>query len=214
MNGTHTILGFVVVIAVTTLTAACGGASHTTRKPAQRPNPQFAQNATSSPETGTAPSFAASSPTASLGQGGAGQQELIALAHLVYPPDGKNTCEQGNPTSPAYSDFNTCPFTPALVARLVTAQQARARSTAGGGSVLCHCQSAPSGYKTTKASGAADGGTVTVVATYCCGNDLTFTLMMATDHGMLQVSDIIVQGPSCGGYPEQIDATRCSLAHP
>lgn len=93
------------------------------------------------------------------------------------------------------------------MARVVTAQQAQAKA-ARADSVLCHCQTGPASYNTIKATGSARGGTAIVAAQYCCGNTLTFTLTIVTDHGRLSVDDILVQGKDCA-RPEEIDATRC-----
>ena len=189
-------LRFAGLVALATIAAACGQTPSRTPIAAHSATPAFTH--------GGIPS-APNSP--SVSNAATGPRELIAVARLVYPPSGRSTCDQGVAGAPAFSDLITCPFTTALTARVVTAQQAQAKAVRGD-SVLCHCESAPTSYNTTKAAGSASGGTAIVVAEYCCGNTLTFTLTIVTDHGRLSVDDIIVQGKECG-RPEEIDATRC-----
>lgn len=74
------------------------------------------------------------------------------------------------------SDVGSCPFTARLVQRVVAAQEAQARLTTGPIIVVCHCQNGAKGYNASVTSATESGGTVTVVATYCCGDNLTFTL--------------------------------------
>lgn len=139
---------------------------------------------------------------------GATQQQLIAVAHQAYPPDGSGTCQQGNPLSPMPSDVSGCPFTARLAERVVAAQEAQAKLTTGSNFVVCHCQNGAKAYNASVTNATESGGTVTVVATYCCGDNLTFTLTIITQQGKLLVGDITVQGAACTQTVE-IDSMQC-----
>lgn len=177
-----------VCLALALIITACGGASHAPPNRSVSPTPLVA----SSSEAGE----------------GATQQQLIAVARQVYPPDGTGTCQQGNPLSPKQADVSSCPFTQRLMQRVVAAQEAQAKLTAGSIFVVCHCQNGPKGYAASVGRATESGGSVSVVADYCCGDTLTFTLTIITQQGKLLVDDITVQGATCT-QPAEIDATQC-----
>ena len=175
-------------LALGVLTAACGGASSSTTTATRSATPLIASS--------------------SKGGEGATQQELIAVANHVYPADGSGTCQGGNPLSPMPSDVVSCPFTARLAERVVAAQESQAKLTTGSIFVVCHCQNGAKGYNARVTNATESGGTVTVIAAYCCGDNLTFTLTIITQQGKLLVNDITVQGAACTQAVE-IDATSC-----
>lgn len=201
-QGSHTerrrrvVGGGIAGIASIALLSACGAASRATPTTSETASPL--------------PPAPAGSPSAvATPEPAATAEQLIALAQQVYLTSTHGTCVRGNPSAPSTSDYSNCPFTESLAQRLVAAQQAQLRPFSAGRSVvLCHCQNGPTAYNATDASPSADGGTVKVVAVYCCNNTVTFTLTVVTQHGQLLVNDIVVQAPECG-HPEEIDATSC-----
>lgn len=183
-------------IAVAALVAACGGGS-SAQSPAPSQAPAVTQTMT--PDGTPTSATTAAAPSA---------QQLIAVAQQVYLSN-TSTCQKGNPSAPSVADYSGCPFTQALAERLAAAQQAQLRPNhAGEGLVLCHCQSGPTSYTASDAVPSSTGGTVQVVAAYCCGSSLTFTLTVVSQQGQLLVDDIVVQAPDCG-HPEEIDAASC-----
>lgn len=211
MNRIRSIGAVVAGALCTALIAACGQASSAsaTRTPAPSSRPAGTQTlppALNKGGLGGAPLPADTPEPTAAGNAGVVQKDLMALASLVYPPDGKSTCEQG--TEPALTNVARCPFTSALAIRVFTAEQAQQKAGGSGVSVVCHCQSQPSAYTATKALGTIQSGIVTVIAEYGAGNNLTFTVTIVTDHGRPLVGDITVSGPKCA-RPEEIDATQC-----
>jgi hypothetical protein len=183
-------------IASAAVVAACGGSS-IAQSPAPSQTPAVTQTMT--PDSTPTPATTAAGPSA---------QQLIAVAQQVYLSN-TGSCEKGNPSAPSVADYSGCPFTPSLAERLAAAQQAQLRPNhAGGGLVLCHCQAGPTSYTASNAVPSSSGGTVQVVAAYCCGSSLTFTLTVVSQQGQLLVDDIVVQAPDCG-HPEEIDAASC-----
>ena len=176
--------------------AACGGAGSTspTATPTAQPTATPAPTPTGTPTPTPLPTPVASA-------------DLVAVAQRVYMPAGA-TCESNSGgASPSAASYVNCPFTPALVQRIVAAEQAMLGNTGGGYNILCHCQAQPQAYNAGGATASGSGGSVTVQAVY--GPDLvTFTLTIVTQNGQLLVNDITVQSTGCD-HPQEIDASTC-----